>query len=86
EPSRSDTIESSRITFFTVFSIESILLLIFSHLLFLLTQVFYCLSIALVVFYHSAGFQGNNAIIEPRKSTTFSNAVKELQNGQRTLL
>ncbi|GMS95203.1 hypothetical protein PENTCL1PPCAC_17378, partial [Pristionchus entomophagus] len=120
EPTRQDSVESTRITFFTVFSIETIVVLIFCHLVFLsvgvatrklrdgrlsmsipdhlrgmaqlncllfeFTQVLYCLSLALVVYYHAAGFQGNNAIIEPQKAITFSDAVKELKSGKRTLL
>ncbi|KAF8374085.1 hypothetical protein PRIPAC_80514 [Pristionchus pacificus] len=120
EPSRQDSVEETRITFFTVFSLETIVVLIICHLVFLsigvatnkfrdkrlnskapehlkgvarmncllfeLTQVVYCLSLALVVYYHSAGFQGNNAIIESQKTITFSEAVKEMRSGMRTLL
>ncbi|GMR47355.1 hypothetical protein PMAYCL1PPCAC_17550, partial [Pristionchus mayeri] len=120
EPTRQDSVESTSITFFTVFSLETIVVLILCHLVFLCvgvatnhfrdqrlsnsipehlrggarlncvlfesTQVIYCLALALVVYFHAAGFQGNNAIIEPQKTISFAEAVRELHSGERILL
>ncbi|GMS80483.1 hypothetical protein PENTCL1PPCAC_2658, partial [Pristionchus entomophagus] len=50
-----------------------------------IVQIIFLLCLTVIIFHHSAGFQGNNVVIKPGKETTFPDLIEGLHDGSREL-